>query len=170
MVADDPVPVRVLYLGRGLTKATLFGPAEVAEHYGVPADRAGPAYAELALLRGDPSDGLPGVPGIGEKTAATLLAQHGSLEQILAAAHDPKSSSWPRALRAKLLAADRLHRGRRPGGAGGHRRARHAVDGHRRRYRWSPPTRTHRRSWRPELGVGSSIARLQKALDTLPAS
>ena len=41
VVADDPVPVRVLYLGRGLTKATLFGPAEVAEHYGVPVDRAG---------------------------------------------------------------------------------------------------------------------------------
>ncbi|TFX55244.1 flap endonuclease, partial [Escherichia coli] len=73
-VADDPVPVRVLYLGRGLAKATLFGPAEVAERYGLPAHRAGAAYAELALLRGDPSDGLPGVPGVGEKTAATLLA------------------------------------------------------------------------------------------------
>ncbi len=104
VVADDPVPVRVLYLGRGLAKATLFGPAEVAEHYGVPADRAGPAYAELALLRGDPSDGLPGVPGVGEKTAATLLAQHGSLDQILAAAHDPKSK-MAKGLRAKLLAA-----------------------------------------------------------------
>ncbi len=104
VVADDPVPVRVLYLGRGLSKATLFGPAEVAEHYGVPADRAGPAYAELALLRGDPSDGLPGVPGVGEKTAATLLAQHGSLDRILASAHDPKSK-MAKGLRAKLLAA-----------------------------------------------------------------
>src|ERR1700739_601619 len=91
VVADDPVPIRVLYLGRGLSKATLFRPLEVAEHYGVPADRAGRAYAELALLRGDPSDGLPGVPGVGEKTAATLLAQHGSLEKILVAARDPKS-------------------------------------------------------------------------------
>ena len=63
LVCDDPVQVRVLYLGRGLSKATMFGPAEVAEHYGVPVDRAGPAYAELALLRGDPSDGLPGVAG-----------------------------------------------------------------------------------------------------------
>ncbi len=70
VVRDEPVPVRVLYLGRGLTNATLMGPAEVAERYGVPADRAGAGYAELALLRGDPSDGLPGVPGIGEKTAA----------------------------------------------------------------------------------------------------
>ena len=67
-------------------------------------DRAGPAYAELALLRGDPSDGLPGVPGVGEKTAATLLAQHGSLEDILAAAHDPKSK-MSKAYRTKLLAA-----------------------------------------------------------------
>ena len=75
LVRDEPVPVRVLYLGRGLAKAITYGPQEVAETYGVPVDRAGPAYAELALLRGDPSDGLPGVAGIGEKTAATLLAQ-----------------------------------------------------------------------------------------------
>jgi 5'-3' exonuclease len=104
LVCDDPVKVRVLYLGRGLAKATLWGPAEVAEAYGVPVDRAGPAYAELALMRGDPSDGLPGVPGVGEKTAATLLAQHGSLERILAAAHDPKSK-MSKAYRTKLLAA-----------------------------------------------------------------
>ncbi|MGO9186791.1 5'-3' exonuclease, partial [Mycobacterium sp.] len=104
VVSDDPVPVRVLYLGRGMAKATLLGPVEVAEHYGVPRDRAGAAYAELALLRGDPSDGLPGVPGVGENTAATLLAQHGSLERILAAAHDPKSK-MAKGLRAKLLGA-----------------------------------------------------------------
>lgn len=90
VVADDPVPVRVFYLGRGLSKAVMFGPAEVAGHYGVPADRAGPAYAELALLRGDPSDGLPGVPGIGEKTAAALLAEYGSLAAVLAAAAAPE--------------------------------------------------------------------------------
>ena len=105
VVADDPVPVRVLYLGRGLAKATLFGPAEVAEHYGVPADRAGAAYAELALLRGDPSDGLPGVPGIGEKTAATLLAQHGSLDGDRGRRRRPEIDDVPKALRAKLLAA-----------------------------------------------------------------
>lgn len=104
LVRDEPVPVRVLYLGRGLAKATLFGPGEVAEQYGVPVDRAGPGYAELALLRGDPSDGLPGVPGVGEKTAASLLNRHGSLAGILAAVHDPKST-MPKAHRAKLLAA-----------------------------------------------------------------
>ncbi|MEX3651511.1 MULTISPECIES: 5'-3' exonuclease [Mycolicibacterium] len=105
LVRDEPAPaVRVLYIGRGLAKATKFGPQEVAEQYGVPIDRAGPAYAELALLRGDPSDGLPGVAGIGEKTAATLLARHGSLEGIQQAAQDPKSS-LSKAHRAKLLAA-----------------------------------------------------------------
>jgi 5'-3' exonuclease len=167
VVTDDPVPVRVLYLGRGLAKATLFGPAEVAEQYGVPVDRAGPAYAELALLRGDPSDGLPGVPGVGEKTAATLLAQHGSLEGILAAAHDPKSK-LAKGLRAKLLAAtDYIE------AAGTVVRV--ATDAP---VTLSTPTdalplvaadpkRTAQLA--TQLGVGSSIARLQKALDALPA-
>src|ERR1700756_286883 len=91
VVADEPVPVKVLYLGRGLSNASMFGPAEVAERYGVPAHRAGSAYAELALLRGDPSDGLPGVAGIGEKSAMTLLGQFGSLERIPEAAGAPKS-------------------------------------------------------------------------------
>jgi 5'-3' exonuclease len=104
VVTDEPVRVRVLYLGQGLAKAILWGPTEVAAKYALPAERAGVAYAELALLRGDPSDGLPGVPGIGEKTAATLLAQHGSLAGILAAADDPKSSV-PKGVRAKLRAA-----------------------------------------------------------------
>lgn len=166
VVADDPVPVRVLYLGRGLTKATLFGPAEVAEHYGVPRERAGAAYAELALLRGDPSDGLPGVPGVGEKTAATLLAQHGSLDGILAAAHDPKSK-MAKGLRAKLLGAtDYIE-------AAG-KVVRVATDAP---VTLSTPTdalplsavdpkRTAKLA--TELGVGSPVARLQKALDALP--
>ena len=158
VVADDPVPVRVLYLGRGLAKATLFGPAEVAEHYGVPVDRAGPAYAELALLRGDPSDGLPGVPGVGEKTAATLLAQYGSLEQILAAAHDPKSK-MAKGIAGETAGRDRLHRGRRSGGPGGHRRAGHAVDAHRRATAGRRRPAAHRgaghanSAWGPRLPV-----------------
>ena len=166
VVADDPVPVRVLYLGRGLAKATLFGPAEVAENYRVPANRAGAAYAELALLRGDPSDGLPGVPGVGEKTAATLLAQYGSLDHILAAAHDP-TSQLAKGLRAKLLSATDYIQ------AAG-QVVRVAADAP---VTLSTPTdalplvandpkRTAELA--TELGVGSSIARLQKALDALP--
>lgn len=54
LVADSPVSVRVLYRGHQLSQATLYGPAEVAESFSVPADHAGIAYAELALLRGNP--------------------------------------------------------------------------------------------------------------------
>ncbi|OQQ30693.1 5'-3' exonuclease [Prescottella equi] len=104
VVADDPVAVRVLYVGRGLAKAELFGPEEVAAKYGVPADRAGAAYAELALLRGDSSDGLPGVKGVGEKTASTLLLRHGSLHDLRAAATDP-AGDVAKGIRAKLDAA-----------------------------------------------------------------
>ena len=167
VVTDDPVPVRVLYLGRGLSKATLFGPAEVAEHYGVPADRAGAAYAELALLRGDPSDGLPGVPGVGEKTAATLLAQYGSLDHILAAAHDP-GSKMANGLRAKLLAAaDYIEAAGSVVRVATNAPVTLSTPTDALPLVAADPQRTAELA--TELGVGSSIARLQKALDTLPA-
>ncbi len=165
LVRDEPVSVRVLYLGRGLAKATKWGPKEVAETYGIPVDRAGPAYAELALLRGDPSDGLPGVPGIGEKTAATLLAQHGSLENILAAANDPKSK-MSKAYRTKLLKAADYIEAAAPV-------VKVATDAD---LDWSTPSDTmplaaeHPRkvvTLAETYGVTSSIGRLQKALDGL---
>lgn len=165
LVRDKPVPVRVLYLGKGLAKAIKWGPEEVADTYGVPLDRAGPAYVELALLRGDPSDGLPGVPGIGEKTAATLLAQHGSLESILAAAQDPRSK-MSKAHRNKLLAAtDYIER------AGPVVRVATDAD-----IDWStdgdtlPLAARHPRKvadLAERYGVSSSIGRLQAALDQL---
>ena len=168
VVRDAPVAIGVLYLGRGLSNATLLGPVEVAERYGVPADRPGEGYAELALLRGDPSDGLPGVPGIGEKTAATLLGQHGSLEAILAAVDDPKSS-LAKGVRAKLRAAADYIEAAGPV-------VQVATD--------APVTFSTATDALPlvavdpprvadlatRLGVGSSVARLQKALDALPAS
>ncbi|WP_072689983.1 5'-3' exonuclease [Rhodococcus marinonascens] len=104
VVTDDPVPVRVLYVVRGLAKAELLGPEEVAAKYGVPVERAGEAYAELALLRGDSSDGLPGVKGVGEKTASSMLMQYGSLENLRAAALDP-GSEMAKGVRAKFAAA-----------------------------------------------------------------
>ena len=104
LASDDGPGIRVFYIGRGLAKAVLYGPAEVAESYGVPLERAGAAYAELALMRGDASDGLPGVAGIGEKTASTLLQTYGSLAAIEAAAQDP-TYKMAAAQRKKLLAA-----------------------------------------------------------------
>jgi 5'-3' exonuclease len=80
-VVDDTRAVRVVYVGRGVARRELVDGAEVVRRHGVtPAQ-----YADLAILRGDPSDGLPGVPGIGEKTAAALLSTHGSLRELLAA-------------------------------------------------------------------------------------
>ena len=166
VVSNDPVAVRVLYLGRGLSKATLFGPTEVADQYGVPVDRAGPAYAELALLRGDPSDGLPGVPGVGEKTAATLLAQHGSLQQILAAAHDPKSK-MAKGVRKKLLAAlDYIESAGKVVRVATDAPVNFSTANDELPLVAADPRRTAELA--TELGVGSSIARLQKALDSLP--
>jgi len=166
LVGDNPVEVRVLYIGQGLKKATLYGPGEVAERYGVPVDRAGDAYAELALLRGDPSDGLPGVPGVGEKTASTMLTQYGSLKNILAAAHDPKSS-LPRAFRAKILAATDYIEAAKPV-------VRVALDApvelftanDRLPKNAADPAQVAELAER--YGLRSAVARLQKALDDLP--
>lgn len=104
LAGDDKVSVRVLYVGRGLAKAELFGPAEVASKYGVPVENAGDAYADLATLRGDASDGLPGVAGIGEKTASMLMLRFGSLDGLLAAVDDP-DSDMAQGVRAKIVAA-----------------------------------------------------------------
>ncbi|MFG2041957.1 5'-3' exonuclease H3TH domain-containing protein [Dactylosporangium sp. NPDC048998] len=98
-VIDDHKPVRVLYCGRGVAKLEVLDDAALHAKYGVPA--AG--YADLAALRGDPSDGLPGVAGVGEKTAARLVDRYGSLDGILAALEDPASGFAP-GLRAKLAA------------------------------------------------------------------
>ncbi|ROQ98927.1 5'-3' exonuclease [Streptomyces sp. 2132.2] len=90
-LVDDARRRRVLYPLKGVGTLQVTDEAWLREKYGV--DGAG--YADLALLRGDPSDGLPGVPGIGEKTAAKLLDAYGSLPGIIAAIDDPKSKLTP---------------------------------------------------------------------------
>ncbi|HEX2416900.1 MAG TPA: 5'-3' exonuclease [Micromonosporaceae bacterium] len=99
-LVDDTGPVRVLYTARGVAKLQILDDAAIRARCGVPA--AG--YADFAVLRGDPSDGLPGVSGVGEKTAARLVSRYGSLEGVLNALHDATSGFAP-GLRAKLVAA-----------------------------------------------------------------
>jgi 5'-3' exonuclease len=99
-LVDDDKPVRLLYCGRGVAKLEVFDDAAVRARYGVPAG----GYADFAALRGDPSDGLPGVPGVGEKTAARLVDRYGSLDAILAALDDPAAGFAP-GLRAKIVSA-----------------------------------------------------------------
>ncbi|MGG8409131.1 5'-3' exonuclease [Streptomyces sp. 12297] len=90
-LVDDARGVRVLYPLKGVGTLQLTDEAVLREKYGVD----GPGYVDLALLRGDPSDGLPGVPGIGEKTAAKLLDAYGDLAGIMAAVDDPASKLTP---------------------------------------------------------------------------
>ncbi len=99
-LVDDANQVRVLYIGRGVAKLEVMDEAAVAEKYQIP----GRSYAAFAALRGDPSDGLPGVPGVGEKTAAALVRTFGSIEAMLAAI-DAGHGGWPGGTRAKLVAA-----------------------------------------------------------------
>ena len=87
-LVDNEANVRVLYTARGVSKHEVITGEVVSGKYGI-----GPhQYVDFAILRGDPSDGLPGVKGIGDKTAATLLSRFGDLEGIIAAAGDPNSS------------------------------------------------------------------------------
>jgi 5'-3' exonuclease len=72
----------VLYPVRGVSQLDVVDEAYIEDRYGIP----GRAYADFAILRGDPSDGLPGVRGIGQKLAAELLRTYGSLDAIIEAA------------------------------------------------------------------------------------
>jgi 5'-3' exonuclease len=99
-LVDDDRQIRILYTIRGLNKLEPVTESEVEKKYDIP----GKAYADFAALRGDPSDGLPGVPGIGEKTAATLIRAFGSIDGIKNAL-DMGHGGFPPGTRKKLEAA-----------------------------------------------------------------
>src|SRR5712692_11725187 len=96
-LVDDARGVRVIYTVRGLMNMDVIDEAAVTAKYDIP----GRAYADFAALRGDPSDGLPGVPGVGEKTAAALIRTFGSIEGITTAL-DAGHGGFPRGSRDKL--------------------------------------------------------------------
>ena len=99
-LVDDERHVRVLYVARGVGRHERVDDAWVRAKYGIPAD----GYVGFATLRGDASDGLPGVAGIGEKTAASLITSYGDLDGILAAASE-KDTKISASVRSKLAAA-----------------------------------------------------------------
>lgn len=99
-LVDDAAAVRVLYVGKGVGRHERVDEAWVLDKYGVRADQ----YADFATLRGDASDGLPGVKGVGEKTAASMLQKYDDLAGILAAVDDPASDLGP-GPRAKIREA-----------------------------------------------------------------
>ena len=93
---DDARGIRIVYTARGMSNLEIVDDAAVVSRYGVRAAQ----YADFAVLRGDPSDGLPGVAGIGEKSAASLLSAHGSLDGIRAAAAQGTGAPRPSAPRS----------------------------------------------------------------------
>jgi 5'-3' exonuclease len=102
LVRDGDPAVRVLFTVKGVSELACYDEAGVREKYGVPAG----AYVDFAMLRGDPSDGLPGVKGVGEKTARSLIAAHGGIEEVLAHAGEqtPKLAERLLSARGYLLA------------------------------------------------------------------
>jgi DNA polymerase I len=92
---DDRADVRVMMTRRGITDTAIYDEAAVQERYGVPPGR----YLDVAALRGDTSDNLPGVPGVGDKTATKLVQAYGSAEEVVAHAAEQRGK-----LRDNLLA------------------------------------------------------------------
>ena len=103
-LVDDKTGVRILYIAKGVGNHERVTDEVVVGKYRVLPSQ----YADFSTMRGDASDGLPGVPGIGEKTAATLLLRFGDLQGIVAAAADPESDMSPGPRRRILDAADYL--------------------------------------------------------------
>jgi 5'-3' exonuclease len=91
-LVDDAAGIRLLYTGRGIRRVEVLDEAAVLAAHGVRPQQ----YTDLAILRGDPSDGLPGVPGIGSKTAASLLARFSDMAGIMAAIEVDESAVSPR--------------------------------------------------------------------------
>ena len=103
-LVDDERQVRILYIARGVGRHERVTNSVVRDKYGID----GRQYADFAALRGDPSDGLPGVNGIGEKTAATLLQRFETIAGLQAAVADPDSNIAPSPRRRIREAADYL--------------------------------------------------------------
>ncbi len=101
LIRDDK-PVRIIY---SVEKYARIDEAAVARKYAIP----GRGYGEFAVLRGDPSDGLPGVAGIGPKTASALVNRFGTVDAMVRALDGGDESGFPAGARNKLaLARDYL--------------------------------------------------------------
>ena len=97
-MVDDERNVGVVYLAKGLSQHELVDSKWVSARYGIPGDR----YALFAMFRGDPSDGLPGVKGIGVKGAAHIASHFKNVDEVIAAAENDHSALTP-ALRKRIL-------------------------------------------------------------------
>jgi len=103
-LVDDRRDVKVVYLARGVSQHDLVDTKWVADKYSIPGDR----YALFAMFRGDPSDGLPGVKGIGEKGAAIIANNFANVDEALAAARQGHSALTANLAKKIIEGADYL--------------------------------------------------------------
>jgi len=99
-LVDDKKDIAIVYLAKGISNHDLVRRDYIENKYGIPGDR----YALFAMIRGDASDGLPGIRGIGEKGAAVIANAFSNMDQVIAAAHDESDARLTPALRKKLMA------------------------------------------------------------------
>ena len=107
-LVDDEKPVHVLFTGTGISKHTFVNGQHIFNKYGVTAQQ----YGEFSVLRGDPSDGLPGVKGVGEKTAAALLSNFGTISKAIKAAKSGDERISPRIAQSLIDHEDYVEKAR----------------------------------------------------------
>ena len=101
-LVDDKRKISVVYLAKGIANHDLVDLSWIAEKYDIPGER----YALFAMIRGDASDGLPGIRGIGEKGAAIIAKQFENLEEVMLAAKKNDERLTPNARKKLLESAD----------------------------------------------------------------
>ncbi len=101
-LVDDKRKISVVYLAKGIANHDLVDLRWIAEKYDIPGER----YALFAMIRGDASDGLPGIRGIGEKGAAIIAKQFENLEEVMLAAKNNDERLTPNARKKLLESAD----------------------------------------------------------------
>jgi 5'-3' exonuclease len=103
-LVDDKKDVKVVYLAKGISQHDLVDISWVSKRYGIPGDR----YSLFAIFRGDPSDGLPGVKGIGEKGAALIASHFATVDEVVAAAESEDRALTPNLIKKIIAGKDYL--------------------------------------------------------------
>lgn len=103
-LVDDKKDVKVVYLAKGISQHDLVDISWVSKRYGIPGDR----YSLFAIFRGDPSDGLPGVKGIGEKGAALIANHFATVDEVVAAAESEDRALTPNLIKKIIAGKDYL--------------------------------------------------------------
>jgi 5'-3' exonuclease len=103
-LVDDAKDIKVVYLAKGISQHDLVDMSWVSKRYEIPGDR----YSLFAIFRGDPSDGLPGVKGIGEKGAAVIANNFANVDEVIAGAKSNHAALTPNLIKKIIAGQDYL--------------------------------------------------------------